>query len=724
MKKYFNLLFIPVSIYAISFLSSYSAFCQEPEETPPQTEVVEVNAEESSPGTMDEIVVTATKKEKSVFNLPYSANVIKEEQIRNEKLSKTTPAILEEDPSIMVQKTSAGQNSPFLRGFTGFRTLFLIDGIRLNNSVFRDGPNQYWNTVDPFTISHLEVVKGPSSVLWGSDAIGGTVNALTRSRDSYENGFHLARRAIYRFGSADKSNIGRMELSGNFNNAFGMLMGGAFKNFNSITGGKLVGHQPRTGYEEINADAKFEFPFGEDSKAILAYQHVDQNDAWRAHKTIYGISWRGTTIGDEKERSFNQNRDLLYLQYRGRKLPLFFEEANLNLSWHLQQEQQFRIRGDDRSDIQGFKVNTLGFFSNFTSPTVVGELTYGLEYYRDFVDSDKTSFNADGTVNSIALQGPVADDASYDLLGVFFQDELNILKKLSLTFGIRYTFARADAGRVEDPVSGDPISVSGRWHSITESARLLYKPVSFLNLFGGISRGFRAPNLSDLTRLDSARTDEIETPSPGLSPETFISYEFGTKLNYRYIRAALSFYFTDINDMIISYPTGSVIDGENEIQKANAGEGYVTGVEFNSDYDLNKEWSVHGGIAWQKGQVDTYPTSAQILERRPMSRIPPLTGLLGLRWKHSSKKYWAGAVVKIAGKQDELSPSDEADTQRIPPGGTPGYAVLNLSGGLKVKDNLTLSAAVENVTNEDYRIHGSGQNEPGTNFIISADLKF
>jgi len=83
-------------------------------------------------------------------------------------------------PGVMVQKTGHGQGSPYIRGFTGFRTLLMIDGIRLNNAVFRDGPNQYWNTVDPFSIERLEVVKGPSSVLYGSDAIGGTVNVITR----------------------------------------------------------------------------------------------------------------------------------------------------------------------------------------------------------------------------------------------------------------------------------------------------------------------------------------------------------------------------------------------------------------------------------------------------------------------------------------------------------------------------------------------------------------
>lgn len=97
------------------------------------------------------------------------------------------------------------QGSPYLRGFTGFRTLMLIDGIRLNNSTFRDGPNQYWNTVDSLALERLELVCGPSSVLYSSDAIGGTVNALSLGRQEYPGGFDWDARTFYRFASAEDS---------------------------------------------------------------------------------------------------------------------------------------------------------------------------------------------------------------------------------------------------------------------------------------------------------------------------------------------------------------------------------------------------------------------------------------------------------------------------------------------------------------------------------------
>ncbi|MBM3891477.1 MAG: hypothetical protein FJ388_20385, partial [Verrucomicrobia bacterium] len=138
---------------------------------------------------LDDMVVTATRGEKTVFDTPYTVESLSADDIQLRLTARSLPDALKETPAVMVQKTAYGQGSPYIRGFTGFRTLMLIDGIRLNNSVFRDGPNQYWSTVDPLSVDRLEVVKGPGSVLYGSDAIGGTVNAITQGRREYGEGF-------------------------------------------------------------------------------------------------------------------------------------------------------------------------------------------------------------------------------------------------------------------------------------------------------------------------------------------------------------------------------------------------------------------------------------------------------------------------------------------------------------------------------------------------------
>ena len=123
------------------------------------------------------VTVAATCYGTAPFDMPFATSVLSAASL-DTRQPRTLPIALEEQPGLMVQKTSSAQGAPYIRGFTGFRTLLLIDGIRLNNSVFREGPNQYWGTVDPLSLARLELVKGPASVLYGSDAVGGTVRPV------------------------------------------------------------------------------------------------------------------------------------------------------------------------------------------------------------------------------------------------------------------------------------------------------------------------------------------------------------------------------------------------------------------------------------------------------------------------------------------------------------------------------------------------------------------
>jgi len=149
----------------------------------------------------------------------------------------------------------------------------------------------------------------------------------------------------------------------------------------------------------------------------------------------------------------------------------------------------------------------------------------------------------------------------------------------------------------------------------------------------------------------------------------------------------------------------------------------VQGVELNGSLLFADDWTLWGNVTWMEGKVDTYPTSSPEKAREPIDRIMPLTVNTGLRYKPSDK-YWIEASMAAADKQDELSTRDMADTQRIPPGGTPGYAVFSIRTGWQASPSVSLTAAVENIADKNYRIHGSGLNEPGRNLIVAAEYTF
>ena len=231
------------------------------------------------------------------------------------------------------------------------------------------------------------------------------------------------------------------------------------------------------------------------------------------------------------------------------------------------------------------------------------------------------------------------------------------------------------------------------WDNIVASGRL-----SYLVDNQGLYRIFgTAPNFSDLSRLDSNRSNEIETPSPDLTPEEFTTFEFGLKAETGLLSGSISYYYTDVENMIMRTPTGNIIDGENEVIKSNVGDGYVQGFELEASMKIDDHTSLFGGFAYQDSSVSTYPTSDPILQDEYLSRVMPTNGFLGLRKELRNGKLWLEGVVRVAGKGDRLNTRDTRDTQRIPPGGTPSYRVASFRTGWLLKDNLLLTAAVENI---------------------------
>ncbi len=675
-----------------------------------------------------EIVVTATRVPSDVQSIPSVVHSLDIQREATETAARTMPEILKGIPSVLIQKTSYGQGSPYLRGFTGFRTLCLIDGIRLNNSVFREGPNQYWNTVDPFGIRAAEVVMGPGSTLYGSDAVGGTLNALTIEPPAPYAEKRWTTTLIYRGATAEKSHMGRVTVAGRPAESLGFIGGASVKSFGDLRGGKNVGEQPMTGYDEGAYDTRFDYAIGENAFLTIAHQGLSQDDVWRTHRTIYGIRWRGLTNGDDKVHFFDQSRALTYARFSAEMIDGPINDFQLTLSRHAQAEDQYRVRKDSSSDRQGFDVVTWGAGIQMRSETPAGAMVYGGEFYRDYVDTYALRWKPDGSFAKSEIQGPVADDALYDFVGVYLEDNVEVFGgRINLIPGARYSYARADAARVRDPVTGSSLSIKDEWDSAVGSLRAVYSLAQDNNgwvVFAGVGQGFRAPNLSDLSRFDMARSNEIETPSPGLKPERYVTWDAGLKIRLERVSAQMAGYYTAIDDMITRTPTGRMIEDAVEVTKLNSGDGYIRGLELDARYMLLAGWSLRFSGALMEGEVDTYSTSIAAAGKEPISRLMPPSMQTGIRWDASNGKLWWELDCAAADKADRLSPDDKRDTQRIPPGGTPGYAVFHARAGGRLRAGLKVGVSVENIFDKDYRIHGSGVNEPGRNFLFTASCDF
>ena len=669
----------------------------------------------------DNLIVTGTRTVRAAHELPLTINRIDLSEDVMQSMPRTMPEAFNYLPAVMVQKTGHGQGSPYIRGFTGYRTLFLVDGIRLNNSVWRDGPNQYWNTVDIYSTDRIELVKGPSSTLYGSDSLGGTSNALTKN--PVQSGWDPL--AYYRYSSAEDSNTLRGQVNGAINEHWGLIGGISLKDFGNLeTAG--IGTNPETGYEQYDWDAKLAWAPNARQRWTLAHYGTRIDDAWRTHKTVFGRSWRGTTVGDEKQRSLDQSRSLTYLGYDQDLDATLADNLQATVSYQEQDEERQRIRSNDRWDIQGFDVDTIGVALQIRKEAGAHSIAYGFEFYRDDVSSFKRGLAGDMVTVVESIQGPVADDATYRTYGLYAEDEITFTDRYALIAGLRYNLAEAEADKVQDPVTGTPFSIEDDWSRVVGNLRLraFLDDAQAWQMFAGISQGYRAPNLSDLTRFDSARSNEFEVPSPDLDAEKLVSYEIGTKYSSATAGFGLSYFYSDIDDLIVRTPTGRVINGETEITKKNAGNGYVTGVEIDGHYLPFENWLAWANFTWLDSSVETFPTSAPQLVSEPIDRQMPITINGGIKWSASNQRIRIEGWGTWADDADELSTRDSNDTDRIPPGGTPDYFIVGIRGSWQALDSIRMSLAVENILDEEYRVHGSGLNGPGRNVIIAVQATF
>ncbi|HIA37969.1 MAG TPA: TonB-dependent receptor [Planctomycetes bacterium] len=671
------------------------------------------NAQE--PQKTEEVVVTASAFEQDVMATPYATGNISSDVMK--RSVRTLAEAIKQMPSVLMQKTAYGQSSPYIRGFTAFHNKMLIDGVPLNFAGMRSGPNQYWSTVDMYSVDYLEVVRGAGSVLYGSDAVGGMVQAFTKKAPEFD-GQAMHSSLTGRYATAEESYIGRTDFSMNSGNGWGLYGGFTSYHFNDLTAGS--GLLPETGYSQFAGDIRYDMKLNDTFDLTVVAQTMRQIDVPRTHKTTHAVSYEGTTIGSELQRDHDQRRDLVYAK-------LNFSKGSITLSMQDHIESRDRIRSGDRRDISGFDLRDIGLTTRFET-NYIGDhqFAYGAEIHRQSADSFKTSGTVANPYNSASIQGPIGDDATYDSTEAYLQDKWVINDSIDLISGVRVSNFKLNADRVENPNDGSVMNMNGSWDAITGSIRNNYYLSDNISIYSGVSQGFRAPNLSDMT--SDIEDSVAEVPAPDLEPERFMQFEIGLKGRSNKWSYNAALYNTAVNNMIVRSPTGNLhADGVTpEVAKSNVGKGYIRGIEFDANYQLNSAISVFGIASWQDGAVDQYADAADAstLSREPTDRLMPTSITTGLRWTSISKDFYAEAWAWSMGDADKLSFRDATDTSRIPIGGTPGFTVFGISGGMKISDNADWTLALENLTDEDYRIHGSGVNSPGFNVITAFTLSF
>jgi hemoglobin/transferrin/lactoferrin receptor protein len=643
---------------------------------------------------LDSLVLTSQRMAQKQHLIPYSVHVLGQNDLKDFG-TRSTPEALSLVNGVFIQKTNHGGGSPFLRGLTGNQALILVDGIRLNNSIFRYGPNQYLNTIDPYSIQKIEVAKGTGSVQYGTDAIGGVIQVFTKD-PSFSNAkpqWHGRALSKYMSGNMEKTLRGEAAYSAQ---KFAAHVGATYRNFGDLIGGDTTGKQSPSGYKELAFDVKTKFLLRPNLQLTLAHQLLQQQDVPVYHKVVlenYALNEMNP-----------QRRSLIYAKLNWSTAQKLFKDINVIASLQNSLEQR-NSRKNNSAEVrkEEDKVNTLGLTLDFFSQLQPWwTANSGIELYHDKVNSTREDINTQASSKAVK-RGLYPDDATYGNYSLFTLHHFQ-WKKLNIEAGLRYnTFS---IGLTDTSLGKVNITPS----SLVYNAAVQYRLTGQHNLYAAWNTGYRAPNVDDMGTLGIVDF-RYEVPASDLKPERSNQVEVGYKLHSKKVAATVAAYYMHLENLVTRVKVdGQVINGYQVYKKENVEKAYIKGAEAEVNWHIFKNLLVRSALSYTYGQ--------SLTKDEPMRRIPPFNGSTMVKYKDQN---WFGAIeLFYASKQDRLAQGDK-DDNRIPMGGTPGWEVINLYAGYQL-NHLNLNLGLQNLLNKDYRTHGSGINGVGRSVWLSASI--
>ncbi|MEM9173481.1 MAG: TonB-dependent receptor [Pseudomonadota bacterium] len=648
---------------------------------------------------LDEITVTVSRRATGADAVS-SAYALAD---ASDTLQSTLPTdALADLPGVFVQQTTPGQGAVLIRGLRGSSVLHLVDGMRLNNAIFRDAPTQYFALVPSTAVTRIETVRGTAASLYGSDAVGGVAQVVTR-RPSFDtddtdlDGFFSAT-----LNSAEQLRQVRAGVDiGN------QVLAGTFSIETIDTGDRKIAGGDRlspSGYRSRGARAALVFAPSKDVDWYVDTHFLTQPATPRIDELIAGF---GQTQPNADEFVFAPNSRRYALFQRKQRNGWLGLDWNTSVSWQ-------RIDDDRRSRDNGSRIrlreqNRSDLFGTLTTAgrnTSAGSWLVGFEYYHDRVSSARTETDID-TGNTVTALPRFPDDSSLTQGGVFWHTSQRFNSNHALHGGMRGNhivarlpeFGQSSATQVSTTdVAGDlgwQWSLNDRWQTLAN-----------------LGAGFRAPNIFDLGTLGPRPGNRFNQPNPELDSERIVQLDLGVRFDNGRIKFETFVFALNYTDRITTRDTGErTAEGRDIVTNVNAAQSKIYGVEMALRAAVNTRISLDANLTYTRGEQQ------RIDATEPADRIPPLTGRFLLDYAISDSISWRN-TIRFAAQQDRLSARDVRDP-RINPNGTAGWGELNTRLDWSLSDATKLLAGIDNLLDQRYRPHGSGLDAPGRNFFVT-----
>lgn len=669
-----------------------------------------------------------------------------------ERLPRSAPDALRFEPGVYVQQTAHGQGSPYVRGLTGQQTIMMFDGIRLNNSTFRQGPNQYFFTIDSRTVQKLEVLRGSASTRYGSDAMGGALLAtpIDPSMQLGARKWQVHPRGMWRSTTADGELGGRAQLDLSYKDKVGFFGGVGYRDVGLLrAGGKIYSiadgreiktplfaadgvTQKGTGFKELTADARLVWQAHDKLRVTLAYYDYRQTDAPRTDRCP-----PATAPQTECFTYDEQYRTLVYTALDLQDGPAFAERLRFTVNYQNQHERRHYDRGPESS------YRIIGRDEVYTGGTGLNvrtrqwgpakkfqfDVNYGFDLYHDSIVSKLWNlYLPPVNILSQSSRGQYVSGSRYLTSGLWAESHFKILDRLELRAGVRGAFVSALAPGDAKSLT---VAVDKKWATAVGGGGAALRLVDGVKWIVNVDQGFRAPNLDDLTSRQQTGAG-YQGENPNLGPEKSLSVESGVRVDRKYVEVVLFGWRTAIDNLIARAPfdkslcppgveTGCGGSHSTYVLSNLDGRAFLRGFDGAIRLFLPAGVGLRATAAYAWGEGPS-PVPGTTPARIPLSRVPPLNGTFEVSWR-AANGFYAATALRWARKQDRLALAD-VDDQRIPYGGTPGFAVVDLRAGYRWQPHVLVAAVLENLANAPYRYHGSSINGPGRSLNLLLEFGY
>ncbi|MEY2836375.1 MAG: hypothetical protein RLZZ557_2037 [Bacteroidota bacterium] len=705
---------------------------------------------------LDEVVVSFNKWEQSRNEIPNRIEKINRQDIRLRN-PQTTADLLGQMGGVFIQKSQLSGGSPMIRGFATNRVLIVNDGVRMNNAIYRSGNLQNIISIDPFTIENGEVVFGPGSLIYGSDAIGGVMDfrSVTPKFSTSEK-LHLGGNTSLRYSSAnnEKTIHTALQLGHKKWAYFGSFTSSEFSDLKmGLRGGQdsyqrpyyvqrignidsiLTNPNPRvqkfSGYSQINALQKIRFVPAKHWDLQYAFTYAGTGNAPRYDRLIqnrngkprfaewsYGpMLWRMhaiTAVHNRKNALYDESRWIAAYQN--------YAESRID-----------RTRATLLRTIQSEAVDALSF--NWDAQKLFGktQLFYGLEQVNNKVGSIGSRTNiSTSAVTPFVSRYP--DDSHWSAAGVYLSQKTAVGERFTWLSGLRYSYNTLSASFDTTFIKFPYKTLAIRDGGLTGNLGLVYRSSEQWQWNANVSTGYRMPNIDDAGKLFESVPGNVTVPNPALRSEYAWNIEAGFVFRLpNKMRVEVNAFHTLLDNAIVRRPF--TFNGSDSISFGgiksrvealqNVSKATVLGMQLSAQWNILPSLVWQGNANWIAGKETDDIRDEQV----PLRHAPPFYGNTLLRFSRNKLFVEASFYSNAPVAYTQLAPSEQIKTDiyaKDPAGNpyAPGWHTLNLKASYQLRRGLSMAAGWENMTNQRYRPYSSGLVAAGSNLVLSLRAEF